>query len=106
MNNKGQENVDAVTSSEVKLLVENALLEQEKRITKEIRVELQDQTNKLTGAIDKQNLMYSEQIIGLNREVTALQIRVSSIKNQVAVVGAVCSALGGLIGFFVAQLIK
>ena len=46
------------TDSEMKLTIDNSLLEQEKRITKEFRDELAEQTKNLTAAIDKQNLLY------------------------------------------------
>lgn len=94
------------TVSEMKLTIDNSLLEQEKRITKEFRDELAEQTKNLTAAIDKQNLLYSKQIIDLTAEVATLKVKVSSINTRIAVVGSVCTALGGLIGFFIAQLVE
>lgn len=100
-----KEDITTLTREEIKLTIDLSLAEQEKRITKELRVELNDQTKKLTDAIDKQNLLYSTQIIQLNKDVTALESRVSNMRTQIAVVGSVCTALGGLIGFFIAQLV-
>lgn len=94
------------TVGEMKLTIDNSLLEQEKRITKEFRDELAAQTKNLTAAIDKQNLLYSKQIIDLTAEVATLKVKVSTINTRIAVVGSVCTALGGLIGFFIAQLVK
>lgn len=95
-----------LTRDEVKLTIDNSLLEQEKRLSKEFRSELELQTQKLTDAIDKQNSMYSNQIIQLNKDVTELKGKISNMKTQIAVVSSVCTALGGLIGFFISQLVK
>ena len=107
------EDLDNITKTEVKLLIDNSLLEQEKRLSKDFRYELDAQTNKLISAVEKQNLLYSEQIINLNKDVTALngvvdnlKGRISNIKAQMAIVGTACATLGGLLGFFIAQLAK
>lgn len=94
------------SKSEIKLLIDNALLEQEKRITKEMREELANQTKNLTDAIEKQNSLYSGQIISLNKDVTKLESAVKALKIQMAVVGTASLSVGGLVGFFIAQLVK
>lgn len=101
------------TKDEIKLLIDNSLLEQEKRLTKEMRSELETQTNRLTSVVEKQNQLYSDQIIALNKDVATLngvvdnlKSKISSIKIQMTVVGTACATLGGLLGFFVAQLVK
>lgn len=110
MNNK--QNMDTTSQREIKLLIDNSLLEQEKRLAKEFRTELEAQTMRLTAAIDKQNQLYSDQIISLNKDVTALEGMVTSLKSQLrgikaqlVVTGTACATLGGLVGFFVAQLV-
>ena len=105
--------VDNLTKTEVKLLIDNSLLEQEKRLSKEFRDELDVQTTKLIDAVEKQNKLYSEQIITLNKDIATLNTvvenlksKINGVRTQVAVVGTACATLGGLIGFFVAQLVK
>lgn len=100
------------TKDEIKLLIDNSLLEQEKRLSKEFRSELEVQTTRLTNVVEKQNQLYSDQIIMLNKDVAtlntvvdALKSRISGIKAQMVVVATACTTLGGLIGFFVAQLV-
>lgn len=100
------------TKDEIKLLIDNSLLEQEKRITKEMRAELETQTNRLTNVVEKQNQLYSDQIIMLNKDVATLNSvvdnlkgRISGIKAQMLVVATACTTLGGLIGFFIAQIV-
>lgn len=102
-----------LTKDEVKLLIDNSLLEQEKRLSKEFRDELNTQTEKLINAVEKQNKMYSDQIITLNKDIAKLdsivlnlQSRITGIRTQMTVVATACATLGGLIGFFVSQLVK
>lgn len=105
--------VDNLTKTEVKLLIDNSLLEQEKRLSKEFRDELDLQTDKLINAVEKQNKLYSDRIIALNKDVATLNTVVENLKSkvngvrlQVTVVGTACATLGGLLGFFIAQLAK
>jgi len=107
------DNVDNLTKTEVKLLIDNSLLEQEKRLSKEFREELDLQTTKLIDAVEKQNKLYSDQIITLNKDIATLNTvvenlksKVNSVRTQITVVGTACTALGGLLGFFIAQLAK
>ena len=109
----GSNNVDNLTKTEVKLLIDNALLGQEKRLTKEFRDELDIQTAKLIEAVEKQNKLYSDQIITLNKDIATLNTVVenlksnlNSVRTQITLVGTACTALGGLLGFFIAQLVK
>lgn len=102
-----------LTRDEVKLTIDNSLLEQEKRLNREFRSELEVQTNRLTSVVEKQNQMYSDQIISLNKDVAALngvidnlKSNIRGIKVQITVVGTACATLGGLLGFFVAQLVR
>lgn len=104
---------NSLTKTEVKLLIDNSLLEQEKRLSKEFRDELDAQTNKLISAVEKQNKLYSDQIITLNKDIATLNTvvenlksKVNSVRTQITVVGTACTALGGLLGFFIAQLVK
>lgn len=103
--------MDGLTKTEVKLLIDNALLEQEKRLSKEFRDELDIQTTKLIDAVEKQNKMYSDQIITLNKDIATLNSvvetlkgRISNVKAQIAVIGTACTVLGGFIGFLIGQL--
>jgi len=59
----GSNNVDNLTKTEVKLLIDNSLLEQEKRLSKEFREELDLQTTKLIDAVEKQNKLYSTRLL-------------------------------------------
>lgn len=104
--------MDTTSQREIKLLIDNSLLEQEKRLSKEFRSELEVQTTRLTSVVEKQNKMYSDQIIALNKDVAALngvidnlKGNIRGIKTQIAVVGTACATLGGLVGFFVAQFV-
>lgn len=104
---------NSLTKTEVKLLIDNSLLEQEKRLSKEFRDELDLQTDKLINAVEKQNKLYSDQIIALNKDVATLNSVVENLKSkvngvrvQMGVVGTACATLGGLLGFFIAQLAK
>ena len=101
------------TKDEIKLLIDNSLLEQEKRLSKEFRSELEVQTTRLTNVVEKQNQLYSNQIIMLNKDVATLNTvvdslkgRISGIKAQMVVVATACTTLGGLIGFFIAQIVQ
>ena len=104
---------DKLTKNEVKLLIDNSLLEQEKRLGKEFRDELELQTKKLIDAVEKQNKLYSDQIITLNKDVATLNSvvetlkgRISNVKAQITVIGTACTVLGGFFGFLIAQFVK
>lgn len=106
------ENTMNPTKDEIKLLIDNSLLEQEKRLSKEFRTELENQTNRLTNSIDKQNGLYAGQIVELNKDIATLNTvvdnlkgRISGIKAQITIVGTACATLGGLFGFFIAQIV-
>lgn len=105
--------MDTTSQREIKLLIDNSLLEQEKRLSKEFRSELEVQTARLTSVVEKQNLMYSNQIVELNKDVATLNTvidnlrnNIKGIKTQMTVVGTACATLGGLVGFFIAQMIR
>ena len=44
--------MDTTSQREIKLLIDNSLLEQEKRLSKEFRSELEVQTNRLTTVVE------------------------------------------------------
>lgn len=103
--------MDGLTKTEVKLLIDNALLEQEKRLGREFRDELDSQTAKLIDAVEKQNKLYSDQIITLNKDIATLNSvvetlkgRISNVKTQITVIGSACTILGGFIGFLIGQI--
>lgn len=108
-----KKNMDTTSRMEIKLLIDNSLLEQEKRLSKEFRSELEVQTSRLTTVVEKQNQMYSDQIIALNKDVASLngvidnlKGNIRGIKTQMTVVGTACATLGGLVGFFIAQMVR
>ena len=108
-----KDKMDTTSQREIKLLIDNSLLEQEKRLSKEFRSELEVQTSRLTTVVEKQNQMYSDQIIALNKDVAALngvidnlKSNIKGVKTQVAVVGSACATLGGLVGFFISQMVR
>jgi uncharacterized protein YlxW (UPF0749 family) len=107
------EHKQTMNKDEIKLMMKNELLEQEKRISSEFRSELETQTTRLTTVVEKQNAMYSNQIVELNKDVAtlnsvvnSLQNKISGVRAQMVVTATACTTLGGLIGFFVSQLIK
>jgi hypothetical protein len=86
----------------IKLIIDNSLLEQEKRISKTIN-----------DTLSEQNRTYMTEIISLTKELTKLSGRVDAHDTKiksfpilVSWVAAACAALGGLVGFFVNQLVK
>jgi hypothetical protein len=87
-------------SNEVKLIIDNSLLGLEKRMTKSI-----------TDTLTDQNKTYMTEIVKITGDLARLDARVEqhsekirSFKGLVATVSSVTGVLGGLIGFFIAQL--
>ncbi len=83
------------TKDELKLIIDNSLLEQEKRLTKT-----------LGEALQNQNKIYMENILKLSDRVTRIEARQDSFKSLVATASAASGVFSGLIGFFIAQLTK
>lgn len=88
--------------NEIKLTMDNSLLEMEKRMSKTISETLTDQ-----------NGIYMKQIVELTAKVATheaiLDSHTNSIKGfkgLVATVSSVTGVLGGLIGFFISQLVN
>lgn len=83
------------TKDELKLIIDNALLEQEKRITAS-----------LNESITTQNKTYMDHILTLNTRVTKLESAIKNVKSVAATFAAAASVVSGLLGFFIAQLTK
>ena len=88
--------------NEIKLTIDKSLLEQEQRITKSLGDTLSDQ-----------NRTYMTQIVNLTTAVAkvearqdAQQVQIKSFRGLVATVSSVTAALGGLVGFFISQLVN
>lgn len=94
MNDKSMEHVTP-TKDELKLIIDNALLEQEKRITKS-----------LGDSLDGQNKIYMDNIVKLTERVSKVESKQDSFKGLIASVTAASSVLSGLVGFFIAQITK
>lgn len=90
------------TKDELKLIIDNALLEQEKRISKS-----------LSDSLESQNKTYMDNILDLTTRVSKVESRqdrqderMRGFKGLIATVAAAASILAGLVGFFIAQLTK
>lgn len=97
-----QQDMDHTTPNkdELKLIIDNALLEQEKRITKTLNDSLSDQ-----------NKMYMDNIVALTDRVSKVEgrqdrqdERLKGIKGIIATASAASAVLSGLIGFFIGQI--
>ena len=88
----------------IKLLIDNSLLEQEKRLTLTFNNKIDTQTEKITKTVNEQNVAYSTQLIAQAKSIGVLETKMAAVNVKLATVGAVSAALGGLIGFFVANL--
>jgi len=97
-----QQDMDHTTPNkdELKLIIDNALLEQEKRITKSLNDSLSDQ-----------NKMYMDNILSLTDRVSKVEgrqdrqdERLKGMKGVIATTSAASAVLSGLIGFFIGQI--
>lgn len=84
-----------------KLLIENALLEQEKRITKEYRAEMIIQTDRFASLVE----VHNGNLQTMSTSLVKLEIKVDQLKVRIWAVGVACSTLGGFVGFFISKLI-
>lgn len=89
-----------MNETQFKLLIDNALLEQEKRLTTEYRREMTVQTDRFTSIVDKHN----GNVIALTKAITQLEVKYDALKIRIWAVGGSCSVFGGLVGFFVAKI--
>lgn len=90
------------TKDELKLIIDNSLLEQEKRITKS-----------LSESLSEQNKIYMDNILSLTNRISKVEGRqdrqdekIKGFKGVVASASAASAVLSGLIGFFIGQLTK
>lgn len=88
------------TLKEIEQTITISNMELEKRMTKT-----------LSDKLDQQHQTYMTEIIALNEKYGALNTkvnihdeRIKGFKGIIATITAVSSALGGLVGFFIAQL--
>lgn len=90
------------TKDELKLIIDNSLLEQEKRITKSLNDSMSDQ-----------NKIYMDNILSLTERVSKIEGRqdrqdekIKGFKGVVATASAASAVLSGLVGFFIGQITK
>jgi len=88
-----ESNMSTPSGQEIKLIIDNSLLEQEKRITKT-----------LGDSLDSQNKIYMDQIVSITGRVSKLEVKIDGFKGLIASVAAATSVFAGLIGFFIAQI--
>lgn len=84
-----------------KLLIDNALLEQEKRLSSEFRREMSIQTERFTKIVDGHN----GNVMQMNKSITELEVKLDALKIRIWAVGAVCTGFGGFLGFVVARVV-
>ena len=89
-----------------KLLINNMLLEQEKRMSDSFTSKLDTQTEKITKSVHEQNSLFSGNILTLTRDVEKLEEKLKVMNVRIITVGTACSVLGGLVGFFVSAVLK
>lgn len=80
---------------ELKLIIDNALLEQEKRITKS-----------LNDSLATQNETYLQHIVDMNGRLTKVEVKTSQFKGLVAGAASASAVISGLITFLITQLMK
>lgn len=90
------------TKDELKLIIDNSLLEQEKRITKSINDTLADQ-----------NKTYMDHIVSLTSRLSAVETnqklydqRLKGAKGTTATIAAAFGVFTGFVGFLIAQITK
>lgn len=83
------------------LLIENALLEQEKRLSAQFRVEMNSQTDRFTRIVDNHNTSVS----AITQKLVELSVKVDALKIRIWAVGAICTTTGGFLGFFLSKVI-
>lgn len=84
-----------------KLLIDNALLEQEKRISSEFRQEIIKQTDRFTSVVDKNN----GSMLKISQDIGVLQAKYDGLKTRIWTVGAVSASLSGFLVFLISRLI-
>lgn len=90
----------------IKLLVENALLEQEKRLTSDFRKEMEHHFEKISRTVTDQSKTYSDSLIQNARDIATMNEKIKGLKASMITVGAACGTVGGFIGFIAAIIIK
>lgn len=93
------------TSTEVGLIIKNELLEQEKRITQQFGADIRALSASVTSQLNDQGKTYMNELLSHEGRITTNTNDIKALKTKVWVVGTVCTTLGGLLGFFVAQLV-
>jgi hypothetical protein len=88
------------TKDEIKLIIDNSLLELEKRMTKS-----------LGESLSEQNRMYMDNILSLSERVTKIESRqdrqderIKGFKGLIATIAAASSVVAGFLGFLISQI--
>lgn len=92
---------------EIKLLIDNALLQNNEKINKAIN----DSADKVAKAVNETTSTYLEQLLNvvkaqteMGSEIDALKSKLNFLWAKMIAVGAACVTLGGFIGFFIELL--
>lgn len=89
------------TKDEIKLIMDNSNLALEARITEKIQKTMKDFGDTITS----NNKMYLDHIVDQENRLTKVENDVRVVRNRQWVFGSVGTALGGILGFFVSQLV-
>lgn len=106
--------------TDIKLLVENALLHNNEQLRSGFEASLEKFSIKMSADINKQTKAFADQVFALTSKVAThegeigtlkgslgtLKEAINALKIRMAVVGSTCTVLGGLVGFFIAQIVK
>lgn len=93
------DNIDNMETQSIKLLVDNALLEQEKRLTTDFRKEMEHHSEKIAKSVSEQSKLYNDALFTNTRDIATLNEKVKGLRSAMITVGASCGTLGGFIGF-------
>lgn len=87
--------LNKMQQDQFKLLIENALLEQEKRLGIEFRKELKQHTDDIARLVDG----HTTKMLTLATQVGKLEVKVTDLKTRIWTISTVSAGIGGAIVF-------
>lgn len=98
---------------DIKLLIDNSLMQNNERITDKFRTDLDRSIDKMARTVTESNGQFLSQLATviekhgkLDARVSATEAKVTGIWAKMIAIGAACATIGGLLGVIIEQIIS
>ncbi len=98
---------------DIKLLIDNSLLQNNERITEKFRTDLDRSIDKMAKTVTESNGQFLSQLATVIEkqgaqaaEIVSLKLKISGMWAKMIAIGAACATIGGFLGVMIEQVIS